>query len=73
MDEVFAECPVLHVREEFRKLLDNGNSFFPNQTIEKKRYGSGEWVRVYREDNHFVGVYAYEESRKWYKPVKMFL
>lgn len=73
VDEVFADCPALHVREEFRKLLDNGNSFFPNQTVEKKRYGIGEWVRVYRDDNCFVGVYAYEESRKWYKPVKMFL
>lgn len=73
VDEVFAEYPALHVREEFRKLLDNGNSFFPNQTIEKKRHNAGEWVRVYREDNTFVGVYAYEESRKWYKPVKMFL
>jgi len=73
VDEVFAECPALHVREEFRKLLDNGNSFFPNQTLEKTRYGIGEWVRVYRDDNRFVGVYTYEESRKWYKPVKMFL
>jgi len=73
VDAVFAECPSLHVREEFRKLLDNGNSFFPNQTLEKKRYGVGEWVRVYREDGSFVGVYAYEESRRWYKPVKMFL
>lgn len=73
VDEVFAEYPVLHVREEFRKLIDNGNSFFPNQTVEKKRYGVSEWVRVYRDDNSFVGIYAYEESRKWYKPVKMFL
>lgn len=73
VDAAFAECPALHVREEFRKLLDNGNSFFPNQTVEKKRYEVGEWVRVYREDDSFVGVYAYEESRKWYKPVKMFL
>lgn len=73
VDEVFSEYPALHVREEYRKLLDNGNSFYPNQTVEKKRYGTGEWVRVYREDNSFVGVYAYEDSRKWYKPVKMFL
>jgi len=27
----------------------------------------------FREDGSFVGVYAYEESRRWYKPVKMFL
>lgn len=69
----FTGCPALHVKEEFRKLIDNGNSFYPNQTVEAKRHPAGDWVRVYTEDGIFVGVYAYETSRKWYKPVKMFL
>lgn len=73
VDSVFEECPSLHVCEEFNKLIDNGNSFYPNQTAEKKRYPAGQWVKVYRANGSFVGVYAYEESRKWYKPVKMFL
>ena len=41
VDSVFGDCPALHVREEFRKLIDNGNSFYPNQTAEKKRYAAG--------------------------------
>lgn len=73
VESAFAECPVLHVRAEFVKLINNGNSFFPNQTREKTVYAEGEWVKVYRADGSFVGVYAYEISRKWYKPVKMFL
>lgn len=73
VDSAFAECPKLHVREEFSKLVDNGNSFYPNQTREKITHKPGEWVSVYREDESFVGVYAYEPGRKWYKPVKMFL
>ncbi len=73
VDSAFAECPKLHVKQEFCRLIDNGNSFYPNQTVEKITYGKGEWVSVYREDGSFVGVYAYEASRKWYKPVKMFL
>jgi len=73
VDSAFAECPKLHVRQEFCRLIDNGNSFYPNQTLEKKNYKAGEWVSVYREDNSFVGVYAFETGRKWYKPVKMFL
>lgn len=73
VDSAFAGCPKLHVKQEFSKLVDNGNSFFPNQTAEKKTYGPGEWVSVYREDGSFVGVYAYDPERKWYKPVKMFL
>lgn len=73
VDKVFADCPALHVKEKWRKLLDNGNSFYANQTVENQTYPVGEWVRVYREDDSFVGVYAFESSRKWYKPVKMFL
>ncbi len=73
VDAVFADYPALHVRSEFYKLVDNGNSVFPNQTVEQKRYAAGEWVRIYKEDNRFVGIYAYEPERKWYKPVKMFL
>lgn len=73
VDRVFAECPALHIQEKWRKLLDNGNSFYANQTVENCTYPVGEWVRVYREDGSFAGVYAYDAGRKWYKPVKMFL
>lgn len=73
VDSAFACCPKLHVRQEFCKLIDNGNSFYANQTVEKKTHGEGEWVAVYREDGSFAGVYAYDMGRKWYKPVKMFL
>lgn len=73
VDRVFMECPALHIQEKWRKLLDNGNSFYANQTVENCTYPVGEWVRVYREDGSFAGVYAYDAGRKWYKPVKMFL
>ncbi len=73
VDSAFSGCPKLHVRQEFCRLIDNGNSFFANQTVEKAVFGKGEWVSVYRENGSFVGVYIYDASRKWYKPVKMFL
>ena len=73
VDCVFKECPSLHVQEKWRKLLDNGNSFYPNQTVENCFYREGEWVRVYHEDGSFTGIYTYDSGRKWYKPVKMFL
>ncbi len=72
VESAFDNCPSLHVKEEFRKLLDNGNSIYPSQTIEKKTYAAGKWVKVYRADESFVGVYAFDSERKWYKPVKMF-
>lgn len=73
VESAFDNCASLHVKEEFRKLLDNGNSIYPSQTVEKKTYASGEWVKLYHADESFVGVYAFEPERKWYKPVKMFL
>ncbi len=73
VDSAFSDCPMLHVRSDFYKLVDNGNAVFPNQTLEKQTYPAGEWIRVYKENNTFVGVFAYQSERKWYKPVKMFL
>ena len=72
VDSCFAEAPALHVQEKWQKLLDNGNSFYPNQTKENKIFMEDR-VRVYRADGSFVGIYGYEKERKWYKPVKMFL
>ena len=73
VDSVFADCPALHVEEEYRKLLENGNAFRAEQTVEKLVYPAGERVRVYRQDGSFAGVYAYSPDRDWYRPVKMFL
>lgn len=73
VDSVFAECPALHVRSDFCRLVDNGNAFLMEQTQEKESYAPGRWVRVYRPDESFVGIYAWEAEQKRYKPVKMFL
>ncbi|HBA51151.1 MAG TPA: tRNA pseudouridine(55) synthase TruB [Lachnospiraceae bacterium] len=73
VDSVFAEYPVLHVHSDFCRLVDNGNAFLMEQTLEKESYAPGRWVRVYRPDESFVGIYAWEAEQKRYKPVKMFL
>lgn len=73
VESVFVNCPVLHVRRDMVKLLDNGNALTVEQTEEKERYAPGRWVRVCRPDNGFAGIYAYDEGRGQYQPVKMFL
>ncbi len=73
VESCFKECSVLHVREEFRKLLDNGNFILPNQTIEDEIHEAGRWVRFNREDDSFAGIYTFDGEREGYKPVKMFL
>lgn len=72
VDSVFAELPALHVEEEYCKLIDNGNAFYANQTLEKQKYPEMEWVRVYGREK-FYGIYTYEKEKHRYKPVKMFL
>lgn len=73
VDSMFENCPALHATEESSRLLDNGNAILPEQTAEKTVCGQGQWVRLYRADGRFAGIYVYEPGRKWYKPVKMFL
>ncbi len=72
VDSVFADLETLHVAEEHCKLLDNGNAFYANQTLEKKKYPENQWIRVYGKEK-FYGIYAYDQERHRYKPVKMFL
>lgn len=73
VDEIFQEAPSLHVKDGFGKLLENGNSLYPEQMKEERTCQEGEWVRIYRTDGSFAGIYTYDGGRKWYKPVKMFL
>lgn len=73
VDSVFQDCPALHVSGGNRRFLDNGNALYPRQTEEKTQYEPGRWVRFYREDGSFAGIYAYDEQKQWYRPVKMFL
>lgn len=73
VESVFGACPVLHVRKDMERLLDNGNALTVEQTAERERYAAGRWVRVCRPDGRFVGIYAYDAGRGRYQPVKMFL
>ena len=73
VEACFTQYPALHVAEEYRKLIDNGNAFYPSQTVENRKYPEGNWVRVYNHENRFYGIYAYDAGRRLYKPVKMFL
>lgn len=73
VESIFESCPVLHVRQGREKLLDNGNPLTVEQTAEKEQYAPGRWVRVCWPDNRFAGIYAYDEAKRRYQPVKMFL
>lgn len=73
VDEVFAQLPAVHIKEEFTKLIDNGNAFYKQHAIEPEYCKAGSRVRVYNSANKFYGIYEYDSERRRMKPWKMFL
>ncbi len=77
VDLVFANLPMVVIKESGTKLIYNGNHFYPKhieETVSDKRNSdyTGN-IRVYDDKRVFIGIYEYEASAGRYKPVKMFL
>lgn len=72
VEDMFQNCPRVLVKPEFVRLLNNGNTLFSEQIQGEIQCKTGEQVRMCRDDGSFLGVYAYHEETKNYKPVKMF-
>lgn len=71
-DFAFLDKKEAKIDPKFRKLLDNGNKISP-EMLDCKEVSDGEIIRVYNDDNVFVGLYTYEDSLKIFKPFKMFI
>ena len=72
-DAMFPELPCLTIRDSFRRLLENGNSFYSNQVREELEAVDGIRVKVYDTEGRFYGIYAFSDEKGRYQPVKMFL
>lgn len=73
VDAMFGELPRLTIRDSFRRLLENGNSFYSNQAEEELEAVDGIRVKVYDTEGRFYGIYAFSDEKGRYQPVKMFL
>lgn len=73
IDSVFEELAEVHVVDDARKLIENGNSFFLNRIRERRLFGEGEEVRVYDTTGRFYGVYTFLRGEGRFIPQKMFL
>ena len=73
LDQMFSELQSVVPAEKYISKAYNGNDFFRNQLSEDGKFCSGEKVRVYDAQGHFIGVYRYMEDRKMFHLVKMFL
>ena len=73
VDEMFADYAAVHVPEEITRLVQNGNSFYLNQIVERRMFGNEEPVRVYDRAGRFYGVYKFSRAGNKFVPWKMFL
>lgn len=72
-DVVFKHDPAVTAKQEYEKLLYNGNrmkpEFFDNY---KEEYNNGN-IRVYDEKKNFIGIYKMDKERMDLKPIKIFM
>ena len=78
VDDVFLHLTAVTVKNEYRKVIDNGNSLYPKMYAPRVDFFSDEnktptQIRVYNEDGIFYGIYVYDPERRRMKPYKMFL
>lgn len=80
VDEVFAACPAVRIRQESDRLIQNGNPFGKEDIAETTGECLPEGtelerncVRVYNSEGDFRGLYRREQGGRRYKPEKMFL
>lgn len=72
-DTCFPECNKLTVKKDFRKLIDNGNKLSYDMVTGSIPDNDGELVRIYNDDNVFVGLFIVNTIDKMLKPYKMFI
>ena len=73
VEAMFAELPSVTIQDPFRRLLENGNAFYPEQIREEREAVDGVRVKVYDMEGRFYGIFAYSEENVRYQPVQMFL
>lgn len=71
VDSVFTAYPSVTIKEEFDKLLYNGNPLPASAGINWSEEWKNTNLRLYDTRQHFVGIYEWKEQRL--KPVKLFL
>lgn len=75
VDGMFEHLEKVTIKEEFLKLVENGNSFWKKHIQENKDmlFEADRQVRVYDEQKRFYGIFQYKKQENRFVPVKMFL
>lgn len=73
VDSVFLQYEKAVVKKSRNKVLYNGNRLTPDAFTDYHEKWEQENIRVYDEEGHFIGIYAYVKEQGDYKPVKVFM
>lgn len=73
VDSVFLQYEKAVVKEEFEKLLYNGNRMRPEMFTEYKKEWEQNSIRVYDKGGQFIGIYQFMARQGDYKPIKVFM
>ena len=73
MDTLFSEYPAYRAEEGTERLLYNGNPMAPSEirNTDGTRTEKGT-IRLYDMHGQFMGIYAYDEKIRRFRPVKLF-
>lgn len=72
IDSLFSLYPAVTVKQEYQKLLDNGNELYGRQVGKQGFPGQDGPVRMYGSDGNFQAVYEYLKKENSFRPMKMF-
>ncbi|WP_461810660.1 tRNA pseudouridine(55) synthase TruB [Faecalimonas sp.] len=72
IDKMFLQYKKIVVQGKAVSLVYNGNPFLRRQGKTIDELSEGELVRVYDNQDRFIGIYAYNEEKEVFKLVKMF-
>lgn len=73
LDAVFADRRAVVVKEEQKMLAYNGNALSGKGVEPKLDFEDREQIRVYDNEQHFIGIFCYDRQKKRLKVEKMFL
>jgi len=73
VDSVFLQYEKAVAKKSRNKALYNGNRLTPEAFLCYQEKWQQENIRVYDEEGHFIGIYAYAKEQGDYKPVKVFI
>lgn len=73
VDTLFSEYPAYRAEEGTERLLYNGNPMAPSEIRNTDGNGTEKGtIRLYDMHGQFMGIYAYDEKIRRFRPVKLF-